>query len=109
MVTADGSEVVMDIQQANYLNENGVVTALNFFNGFVSWGNYTACYPANTDVTDYFYCINRMFKWVAKTLILTYWNYIDRGTKRRLIDAVVQSSMTGWQALLLMKKSLAGV
>lgn len=36
MVTADGSEVVMDIQQANYLNENGVVTALNFFNGFVS-------------------------------------------------------------------------
>lgn len=46
MVTADGSEVVMDIQQANYLNENGVVTALNFFNGFVSWGNYTACYPA---------------------------------------------------------------
>lgn len=59
MVTADGSEVVMDIQQANYLNENGVVTALNFFNGFVSWGNYTACYPANTDVTDYFYCINR--------------------------------------------------
>ena len=76
MVTADGSEVVMDIQQANYLNENGVVTALNFFNGFVSWGNYTACYPANTDVTDYFYCINRMFKWVAKTLILTYWNYI---------------------------------
>lgn len=107
MVTADGSEVVMDIQQANYLNENGVVTALNFFNGFVSWGNYTACYPANTDVTDYFYCINRMFKWVAKTLILTYWNYIDRGIKRRLIDAVVQS-INDWLASLATDEKIIG-
>lgn len=107
MVTADGSEVVMDIQQANYLNENGVVTALNFFNGFVSWGNYTACYPANTDVTDYFYCINRMFKWVAKTLILTYWNYIDRGTKRRLIDAIVQS-INDWLASLTTDEKIIG-
>lgn len=107
MVTADGSEVVMDIQQANYLNENGVVTALNFFNGFVSWGNYTACYPANTDVTDYFYCINRMFKWVAKTLVLTYWNYIDRGIKRRLIDAVVQS-INDWLASLATDEKIIG-
>lgn len=107
MVTADGSEVVMDIQQANYLNENGVVTALNFFNGFVSWGNYTACYPANTDVTDYFYCINRMFKWVAKTLILTYWNYIDRGIKRRLIDTVVQS-INDWLASLATDEKIIG-
>ncbi len=38
MVVADGSEVILDVQQANYLNENGVVTALNFYNGFVSWG-----------------------------------------------------------------------
>lgn len=53
MVVADGSEVILDVQQANYLNENGVVTALNFYNGFVSWGNYTACYPADTDMTNY--------------------------------------------------------
>lgn len=107
MVTADGSEVVMDIQQANYLNENGVVTALNFYNGFVSWGNYTACYPANTDVTDYFYCINRMFKWVGKTLILTYWKYIDRGIKRRLIDAIVQS-INDWLASLVTDEKIIG-
>lgn len=107
MVVADGSEVTMDIQQANYLNENGVVTALNFYNGFVSWGNYTACYPANTDVTDYFYCVNRMFKWVAKTLILTYWNYIDRGIKRRLIDAIVQS-VNDWLASLATDEKIIG-
>ena len=67
----------------------------------------TACYPANTDVTDYFYCINRMFKWVAKTLILTYWNYIDRGIKRRLIDAVVQS-INDWLASLATDEKIIG-
>lgn len=107
MVVADGSEIVMDIQQANYLNENGVVTALNFYNGFTSWGNYTACYPANTDVTDYFYCINRMFKWVGKTLILTYWNYIDRGIKRRLLDAIVQS-INDWLSSLATDEKIIG-
>lgn len=108
MVIADGTEVIMDIQQANYLNENGVVTALNFFNGFVSWGNYTACYPSNTDVTDYFYCINRMFKWVAKTAILTYWQYIDRGIKRRLLDAILQGVNDWLNGLTAEEKILGG-
>lgn len=95
MVTADGKEVVLDLQNANYLNENGIVTGLNFYNGFVSWGNYTACYPTNTDPADYFYCINRMFRWVAKTTILSYWSYIDRKLTRRLIDAILQG-INGW-------------
>lgn len=95
MVMADGKEVVLDLQNANYLNENGVVTGLNFYNGFVSWGNYTACYPSNTAPADYFYCINRMFRWVAKTTILSYWSYIDRKLTRRLIDAILQG-INGW-------------
>lgn len=91
MVTASGKEVVMDLQNANYLNENGIVTGLNFYNGFVSWGNYTACYPSSTDPADYFYNINRMFRWVAKNVILSYWSYIDRRMSRVLIDAILQS------------------
>lgn len=51
--------------------------------------------------------INRMFKWVAKTLILTYWNYIDRGIKRRLIDAVVQS-INDWLASLATDEKIIG-
>jgi len=90
MVTASGKEIVMDLQAVNYLNENGVVSGLNFCGSFVSWGDYTACYPANTDMADYFYCINRMFRWVAKTIILSYWSYIDRKLTRRLIDAILQ-------------------
>ena len=69
MVLADGTEVLLDLQTANYLNSNGIITGLNLMGGYVSWGNETACYPSNTDVTDYFYCVSRMFGWVANTTI----------------------------------------
>ena len=108
MVVASGEEVTQDLQNANYLNENGVVTALNFYNGFVSWGNYTACYPANTDPADYFYCINRMFRWVVKTTILSYWSYVDRKLTRRLIDAILQGVNDWLNGLTADEKILGG-
>ena len=108
MVLANGEEVVLDLQKANYLNDNGVITALNFYNGFVSWGDYTAAYPSNTDPVDYFYCISRMFKWVAKTVTLTYWNYIDRRMTRRLIDAILQGVNDWLNALTTEEKILGG-
>ena len=50
MVLEDGTEVNLTLAQANILNDNGIVTALNFMGGWCAWGNYTACYPSNTDV-----------------------------------------------------------
>ena len=108
MVTEDGTEVVMDLQNANYLNENGIVTGLNFYSGFVSWGNYTACYPANTDIADYFYNINRMFRWVAKCVILSYWNYVDRKITRRLLDAILQGINDWLNGLTAEERILGG-
>lgn len=107
MVIEDGTEVTLDLQQANYLNDNGVITGLNFFNGFVSWGNYTACFPGNTDPVDYFYCISRMFKWVAKTVTLSYWSYTDRRLTRRLIDAVLQG-VNDWLNSLTAEEKIIG-
>lgn len=107
MVLADGTEVLIDIQQANYLNDNGIVTALNFYNGFVSHGNWTACFPSNTDPVDYFYCVSRMFKWVAKTVTITYWSYIDRSMTRRLIDAVLQG-VNDWLNSLTAEEKIIG-
>lgn len=108
MALADGTEVILDLQQANYLNDNGVVTALNFYNGFVSWGNYTACYPADTDPANNFYCINRMFRWVAKSVILSYWSYIDRKMTRRLLDAILQGVNDWLNGLTAEEKILGG-
>lgn len=107
-VLASGKEVTLDVQQGNYLNDNGIVTALNFYSGFVSWGNYTACFPASTDPVDYFYCINRMFRWVAKTVVLSYWNYVDRSMKRRLLDAILQGVNNWLNGLTAEEKILGG-
>jgi hypothetical protein len=108
MVLADGTEVLLDLVQANYLNRNGIITGLNLIGGFVSWGNETACYPANTDVTDYFYCVSRMFQWVANSVILSVWSKVDRGLKTRLIESVVQSLNLWLNGLMAEEKILGG-
>ncbi|MCM1165677.1 MAG: phage tail protein [Ruminococcus sp.] len=107
-VLADGTEVLLDLTQANYLNSNGITTALNFIGGFVLWGNETACYPANTDVKDYFLCVSRMFGWVSNSLVLTYWGKIDSKFNRRLIDSIIDSVNIWLNGLTAEEKLLGG-
>jgi len=91
VITEDGKEVTLGLDQANYLNSEGIVTVLNFIGGFKLWGNQTAAYPGVTDVKDSFIAVRRMFNWLNNSLILTYWQYVDDPTNRRLIDSVVDS------------------
>lgn len=90
-VLKDGSEISVELSEANRLNSYGIVTALNFTGGFKAWGNYTACYPSNTDVKDYFISVNRMFGFVAKTLIFSYWGKIDGKMTPRFVQSIVDS------------------
>lgn len=85
------SEVLLTKAQADILNAGGVVTGLNFMGGFVVWGNYTGCYPTNTDVKDYMISISRVFDWVANTLIKTFWGYLDTPMDRRLVDTILDT------------------
>ncbi len=107
IVLADGTEVNLDLVQANYLNEVAVNTVLNFINGFVLWGNFTACYPGNTDVKDYFIPISRMFGWVATSVTLTYWSKTDRKMVPRLVDSIVDS-INIWLHALTTEEHLLG-
>ena len=88
---ADGTEVLLTLAQANTLNNAGIVTGLNFMGQFVVWGNYTGCYPASSDVKDYFIPVNRMFDFVNNTLIKTFWSKLDSPMNRRLIDTIMDS------------------
>ncbi len=88
----DGTEINLTLEQANILNSNGIVTCLNYMSsGWTAWGNYTACYPANTDVKDYFIPVSRMFDWVGNTVIRTFWSKLDKPMNRRLIDNVLDT------------------
>lgn len=88
---ADGTEVTLGLDQANYLNGQGIITALNFMGGWKIWGNRTGCYPDNTDVKDSFLCVRRMFNWHASTFIQTYWAKVDKPVNKRLIQTIIDS------------------
>lgn len=87
----DGEEMILNVEQANYLNGNGIMTAINFTNGWVAWGNRTGAYPGNTDPKDSFIPIRRMFIWIGNAIVLTYWRKIDFPLTMRTIETIVDS------------------
>ena len=90
-VLADGTEVVLDQQQANdMLNANGITTAINM-NGFKSWGNSTAAYPSTTDPKDRWLAVRRFFDWDGNDFIRTYLQKVDKPGNKRLIRSVIDS------------------
>jgi len=91
LITEDGTEIDLNLLDANMLNSQGVVSALNFIGGWRSWGNRTAAYPANSDVKDMFIPVRRMFDYVGNTVVLTIWQKVDEPGNRRLIDSIVNS------------------
>ena len=100
-VMADGTEKLFSLAQANYLNSQGISTALNFSNGWVFWSNRTGCYPSVTDVKDSFIAVRRFFSWYNNHLILTYFQQVDSPINRRLIDNLINSEqifLNGLQA-----------
>ncbi|MBQ7544922.1 MAG: phage tail sheath family protein [Synergistaceae bacterium] len=90
-VVAGGKEVDLGIEEANYLNGQGIVTALNWIGGWRAWGNRTAAYPANTDAKDCFIPIRRMFNWIGNEFILTFWQKVDAPMTPRLIRTIINS------------------
>ncbi|TGV11491.1 phage tail sheath family protein, partial [Mesorhizobium sp. M00.F.Ca.ET.186.01.1.1] len=90
-VLDDGTEVLLGLDQANYLNGQGIVAPLNFVGGWKAWGNRTAAYPAETDPVNSFIPVRRMFDWIGNTLILTFWSKVDDPANKRLVQMVVDS------------------
>lgn len=88
----DGTDVVMNLEKANYLNANGVVTGLNFVGSFKVWGTHTACFPGSSDPIESLIPVARMFDWVGNSLILTYWSRIGEKLNRRLCESIADSS-----------------
>lgn len=88
----DGTEIDLDLHtQANYLNGEGITTAVNWIGGWRAWGVQTACYPANTDPKDCQIPIRRMFNWIGNTIVLTYFQKVDRPLVKRNIETVIDS------------------
>ena len=87
----DGTEVLLDDNQANALNAQGIVTALPINGSWRVWGNNTSCYPDNKDPKDRWISVRRMFNWQGNTFIKTYFDKVDDNTNYKLIESLVDA------------------
>ena len=84
-------EIILDKeQQANFLNKNGVITAINF-KGWRCWGSETAKNPMAIDPKDKYSYIRRMFKYIGNELVLTYFNKVDQPFTKKLAETITKS------------------
>ena len=92
-VLKDGTPVNLTWNQVDLIAGSwGVVTAVNFLDsGWVAKGNYTACYPGNTDVKDQFIPVSRMFDFIGNTIIRTFWSKLDKPMTPALRDSILQT------------------
>ena len=102
-----GDEITLTLPQADIVSYSaGVVTVINN-GGWVLWGNYTGCWPSDTDVAKHFICTNRMQDWICNTFVNTFWSYLDRPLNRIMIDAIT-NSFNSWLSGLTHEGKLYG-
>lgn len=106
-VLEDGTEILLDITQANFLRNQGIVTAYNFVNGFTVWGALTACATSSVDPKDRFINISRMFNYVANTIVLTFWRRIDENLTPRFSESIIDE-LNMWLNSLVSTENLLG-
>ena len=107
-VNESGQEIMMSIEQANYLNSQGIVTALNWTGGWRAWGNRTGAYPASTDVKDVFIPVRRMMDYLGNTFITTFWQKTDEPMTPRLVRTIVNSFNMYINSLVAIEALLGG-
>jgi len=101
-------EVSLSLTQANYLNANGITTALNFVGGWKLWGNRTAAFPAVTDPKDNFLTHRRFFAWYSNQLILTWIQKIDFPINLRQVQTVLSSEQINLNSMQALGVILGG-
>lgn len=91
----NGSDPDLDESQAEYLNGNGMIVAINSDNGWVCWGNRTACYPGNPDVKDYDIAVRQIGNYLINNCIIATMPNVDEQIDRPFIQRV-ETKQQNW-------------
>lgn len=103
---ADGTPVIVRPNDAQYLGTVGIMTYVQYEDGFFTWGNRSAAWPLSNDVTQVFAVVQRELDWLSNTTVLTLRPWVDNPTNQRLIESITLtmqvflSSLVSSQALL---------
>jgi phage tail sheath protein FI len=92
LILADGTKFRLGLQDANFLNGIGVVTARLFGqSGWVLWGNNTSAFPANTDPVARWIPVARAFNWYGGTIVQNTLQFVDKPGNPRQIQRLTDS------------------
>jgi len=105
---ANGDEIKLNINQANFLAGQGITSAVNWTQGWVSWGGRTGAFPGTTDPKDVQISIRRMFDWVGNTIVLTHWSRIDQPITPRRVKTIIDSVGIWFNSLTAQEFILGG-
>lgn len=86
----DGTEYVLDREQANNVVAYGGYTFLNNF-GWRTWGNNLLVYPNHTDAKDRWETIRRMLNWWKLRFVRQYIDYIDAPMGASQIESIMEA------------------
>src|SRR4029077_5715292 len=85
------TDVFFGKSNADMLNGQGMISAINFIGGWKLWGSNMSIYPSNSDPKDRWLPVRRMTDWLGNTIVLTVFQFVDEPGNRRLIDSVIDS------------------
>lgn len=104
----NGANVYLDDTQAEYLNANGMIVAINETRGWLCWGNRTAAFPGTTDIKDIDIAVRDMTNWVANTITTYQKQFVDGNINRRMVQTQVDSINIWLNGLVRQEKLLSG-
>lgn len=86
----DGTEVLLDAEQGEVLNNAGVATIIRS-GDFVIWGNETCCYPKTTDPKDAFLCVRRFFNHSWTSFVQDNMGKLDKPMSPKRLQSIIDN------------------
>lgn len=102
---SDGTQITIRKNDADYLNNQGIVTFQQWEGTWYAWGNRTAAYPGANDVTQVFAVVQRELDWIGNSIVLSVRPWVDNPTNGPLILSITLS-MQIWLSGLVMANAL---
>jgi Bacteriophage tail sheath protein len=109
LALSDGTPIVVRPNDAQILNSNGIMTYVQYEEGFFTWGNRTCAYPLQNDVTLVFAVVQREMDWLANSIVLTLRPWVDNPTNQRLIESITLTAQVYLSYLVSTGALLKGI
>ncbi len=99
----------LDEKQAELLNENGIITAIQTSGGFVLWGNRTSAFQpgGTTEKKDIWIHAKRLIQFICNTIAMNNQNEVDAKMTPMRAGAI-RDSINQWLASLKAEEKISG-